>query len=83
MIEPIPSLVNPTLPSESDFHEAIELIPSSINPTLLLESEMPASHIFLTACSEPSGQGGTDLASDEPQPSPQIGSFDWDSLFEP
>ena len=32
----ISSLVNPTLPSKSEFHEAVESIPLSINPTLRL-----------------------------------------------
>ena len=45
MIEPMPSLVNPTLPVESDFDEAVELISVSINPTLPLDSEVSASHI--------------------------------------
>ena len=38
VIEPISYLVNATLPSESDFHEAVESIPFSINTTLPLES---------------------------------------------
>ena len=75
MIEPTLVLVNPTLPSESDFHEAVELIPLSINLTLPLESEVSASHIFFTASSE--------LTSDQPPPSSRIASFDWDSLVEP
>ena len=82
VIEPMPSLVNPTLPSESDFHEAVELIPSSINPTLLLESEMYASHIFITASSELIEQGGIETALEDPPPSSRIASFDWDSLIE-
>ena len=49
VIEPMSSLVNPTLPSESDFHQAIESIPVSINPTLPLESDVSTSHIFFTA----------------------------------
>ena len=52
VVEPISPLVNPTLPSESDFHEAIELIPLSINPVLPLEIEVFASHIFFTSSSE-------------------------------
>ena len=82
VIEPLSSLVNPTLPLESDFHEAVELIPSSINPTLPLESEVSASHIFFTASSELTEQGGTELASDQPPPSSRITSFDWDILAE-
>ena len=58
VIEPMSSLVNPTLPSESDFHEAVESIPLSINPTLPLESEVSTSHIFFTASSELTEQGG-------------------------
>ena len=76
-------MVNPTLPSESDFHEAVESIPLSINPTLPLESEVFASHIFFTASSKLTEQGGTKLALDQPPPSSQIASFDWDSLVEP
>ena len=34
VIEPTSALGNPTLPSESDFHEAVELISVSINPSL-------------------------------------------------
>ena len=77
------SLVNPTLPSESEFHEAVESIPLSINPTLPLESEVFTSHIFFTSSSELTEQGGTELASDQPPPSSQIASFDWDILVEP
>ena len=69
VIEPMSSLVNPTLPSESDFHEAVESIPLSINPTLPLEREVSTSHIFFTASSELTEQGGTELASDQPPPS--------------
>ena len=83
MIELIPSLFNPTLPTESDFDEAVELISLSINPTLPLESEVSTSHIFFTASSELTEQGGTELASDQPPPSSRIASFDWDSLVEP
>ena len=57
-------------------------MPSSINPTLPLESESSSSHIFFTSSSEPSGQGGTNLASDEPPPSSRIAFFDWDILDE-
>ena len=35
VIEPMSSLVNPSLPLESGFYEEIESIPYSINPTLL------------------------------------------------
>ena len=69
MIEPISSLVNPTLPLESDFHKAVESIPLSINPTLPLESEVSSSHIFFTASLELTEQGGTEIASDQPPPS--------------
>ena len=61
-------MVSPTLPSKSEFHEAVESIPLSINPTLPLESEVSASHIFFT--------------SDQPSPSSRIASFDCDSLVE-
>ena len=37
VVEQISDLVDPTLPSETDFHEAVELILVSINPTLPLE----------------------------------------------
>ena len=47
-IEPISYLVNPSFPSESDFHEAVESIPLSINPNIPLESEVSSSHIFFT-----------------------------------
>ena len=60
------SLVNPTLPSESDFHEAVESIPLSINPTLILESEVSASHIFFTASLELTEQGGIELIQMNP-----------------
>ena len=83
VIEPMSSSVNPILPSESDFHEAVESIPVSINPTLPLKSEVSTSHIFFTVSSELTEQGGTELASDQPPPSPRIASFDWDSLVEP
>ena len=84
VIEPMPYLVNRTLPSESEFHEVVESIPSSlINPTLLSESKVSASHILFTASSELTEQGGTELASDQPPPSSRISSFDWDSLVEP
>ena len=83
VIEPMSYLVNPTLPSESEFHEAIELISVSINPTLPLESEVSASHIFFTASSELIEQGGTDLASDQSPPSSWIASLYWDNLVEP
>ena len=81
VIEPMSSLVNPTLPSESDFDEAVESILVSINPTLPLESEVSTSHIFF-ASSALTEQGGTELVSDQPPPSSQIASFDWDSLVE-
>ena len=83
MIEPMSHLVNPTLPSESDFHEAVESILVLINPTLPLESEVSSSDIFFTAISELTKQGGTELTSDERPPSSWIASFDWDSLVEP
>ena len=51
MIEPMSYLVNPTLPSESDYHDVVESIPSSIDPTLLLESEVSGSHILFNASS--------------------------------
>ena len=41
---------------------------------------MSASHIFFTASSELTEQGGIQLTSDEPSPGSQIYSFDWDSL---
>ena len=66
VIEPISSLVNPTLPSKSDFHEAVESIPLLINPILPLESEVSTSHIFFTAISKLTEQGGTELTSDQP-----------------
>ena len=83
VIEPMSYLVNPTLPSESDFHEAVELIPSSINTTLLSEIEVSASHIFFTASSKLTEQGGTKLASYESPPSSHIDSFHWGILVEP
>ena len=76
------SLVHPTFPSESEFHKAVELISLSINPTLPLESAVSASHIFFSASSELTGQGGTELASDQPPPISRIASFYWDSLVE-
>ena len=77
------SLVNPTLSSESYIHEVVESIPLSINPTLLLDSEVSTSdHIFFTTISELTEQGGTELTLDQPPPSSQITSFDWDSLVE-
>ena len=82
VIEPMSSLVNPTLPSESDFHEAVESISISFNPTFPLESEVSASHIFFTTSSELTEQGGDELVSDQPPPSSQISSFDWDILVE-
>ena len=68
-------LVNPTLPSESYFHEAIESIPLSINPTLPLESEVSTSHIFFTTSLELTEQGGIELGSDQLPPSSRIFSF--------
>ena len=44
---------------------------------------MSTSHIFFTASSELTKQGGTELVSDQPPPSSWISSFDWDSLVEP
>ena len=44
---------------------------------------MSASHILFTASSELTEQGGTEIALDQPPPSSQIASFDWDSLVEP
>ena len=75
VIEPMSSFVNPTLPSKSDFQEEVESIPFSINPTLPLESEVSTSHIFFTASSELTEQGGTKLASDQPPLSSRIASF--------
>ena len=66
VIEPMSHLVNPILTSESEFHEAVESVPLSINPTLLLESEVSVSHIFFTASSELTEQGGTELTLDQP-----------------
>ena len=82
MIEPMSHLVNPTLPTESDFHETVESIPLSINPTLPLENEVSASHIFFTSILELTEQGDTELVSDQPPPSSRIASFDWYSLVE-
>ena len=76
VIKPMSSLVNPTLPSESDFHKAIESIPLSINPTIHLKSEVFSSHIFYIASSELTGQGDTELASDQPPPISWVTSFD-------
>ena len=69
VIEPMSSLVNPNLPTENDFDEAVELISLLINPTLPLEIEVSSSHIFFTASSELTEQGGTELTSDQPPPS--------------
>ena len=44
---------------------------------------MSTSHIFFTSSSDLTEQGGTKLVLDQPPPSPQIASFDWDSLVEP
>ena len=82
VVESVPLSINPTLPSESDFHKAVESVPLSINPTLPLESEVYASHIFFTASSELTEQGGTEFALDQPPLSSRIASFDWDSLVE-
>ena len=76
MIEPMSSLVNPTLPSESDFDEVVESTPVSINPTLPLESEVSTSHIFFSASSDLTEQGGTELILDQPPISSRIVSFD-------
>ena len=62
VIEPTLALVNPTLPSKSEFHEAVESISVLINPTLPLESEVSASYIFFTASPKLTEQGGTELA---------------------
>ena len=43
---------------------------------------MSASHIFFTASSEITEQGGTEIALDQPPQSSRIASFDWDSLVE-
>ena len=43
---------------------------------------MSVSHIFFTASSELTEQGGTELALDQPPSSSQIASFYWDSLVE-
>ena len=43
---------------------------------------MSTSHIFFTASSELTEQGGTELASDQPPPRSRIASFDWDILVE-
>ena len=43
---------------------------------------MSASHIFFTASSKLSEQGGTELISDEPPPNSWIASFDWDRMVE-
>ena len=51
LIEPMSSLLYPTLPLESDLHQVVESMQSSINPTLPLDSEFPTSHIFFTASS--------------------------------
>ena len=75
-------MVNPILPSECDFNEAVESIPVSINPTLPLESKVSSSHIFFIAISELIEQQGTELISNQPPPSSRITSFDWDSLVE-
>ena len=75
VIEPTSVLVNPTLPSESDFHEAVESVPLLIYPTLLLESKLFASHIFFTASSKLTKQGGTELPSDQLPPSSRIASL--------
>ena len=83
VIEPMSPLVNPTIPLESDFHEVSESISLLINPTRNLESEVSTSHIFFTASSKITEQGGTKLASDQPPQSSRITSFDWDSLVEP
>ena len=82
MIKPLLSLVDPTLPLESDIHQVVESIPSSINPTLPSKSEVSTSHILFTVNLELSKQGGTDFISNEPPPSSHISSFDWNSLVE-
>ena len=83
VIEPMSYLVNLTLTSESEFHEAVESISLSINPTLPLESEVSSSHIFFTTSLELTEQRGIELASYQAPPSSQITSFDWDSQVEP
>ena len=40
MVEPVQYLVNPTLPSESDLYQVIELMQYLVNPTLPLESDL-------------------------------------------
>ena len=77
------SLVNPTLPLESDKNQVVKSMQSLSNPTLHLESDVSTSHIFFTASSELTEQGGIELVSDEPPPSSRIASFYWDSLVEP
>ena len=76
IIELMSPLVNPTLPSESEFHKAVESIHFSINPTLPLESEVPTTHIFFATNSEITEQGCTELSSEQPLASSQIASFD-------
>ena len=44
-------------------------MPTLIHPTLPLDIESYASHVLFSTSLEPSGQGGTNLASDQP---PQI-----------
>ena len=44
---------------------------------------MSSSHIFFTASSKLTEEGGIELTSDQPPPSSRIASFDWDSLVEP
>ena len=83
VIEPMSHFFNPTLPSESDFHEAVESVPLSINNTLPLEIEVFDSIILFTSSSKLTKQGGNEISSDQPPPTSQITSFDWDNLVEP
>ena len=40
VVEPMRSLVNPTLPLESDLYQVIETMSSLVNPTLPSESDL-------------------------------------------
>ena len=80
VVEPMQSLVNPTLPSESEVIESMQSLTDPISP---LETDAHVPEVFCITSLDVSKKGDTLSVPCEPLPSPRIISFEWNSLAEP
>jgi len=92
VIDLISSIVDPTLPLESETHitqvddplvdQVVDSISHSVDATLPLESEFHTAQVLLVT-SDSSMPGDISPVSTKPPPSTEVFSFDWNRLTEP